>query len=404
MRITSTGNIGIGTASPAQRLSVNGGVYVASFVGSTTPYITVGTAASGADNRLEIVYNAAGNYGSLGISGYDGIFTVKPNAIGIGTNSPNYLLHIAAGAANPQLQFTSTGTGSTTSDGFHIGVNNSTLNAFLLQKENADLQILTNDSERMRITSGGNVGIGTASPNQRIEVNGRIRVSTNGTNGGDMGVDDGGIAFSTQGATPISFWRNNYANHSMQITSGGNVLIGTTSDAGFKLDVNGGLRVQGNNPAIRTDNTSSYTSIVSHLSGTRSWQIDNVGNDFWLYIAASLNTYVLKLASSTGAATFSSSVTATSFFESSDATLKTLVSDNYQAKGIESVIAKLYIKNGKQELGYFAQDLEGVLPSSVSKGSDGLLNLSYREVHTAKIAYLEQKIKQLENELGRFSK
>jgi hypothetical protein len=94
-----------------------------------------------------------------------------------------------------------------------------------------------------------------------------------------------------------------------------------------------------------------------------------------------------------------SSVTATSFFESSDATIKTLVEDDYQAKGIESVVAKLYIKNGKKELGYYAQDLEGVLPSAVSKGSNGLLNLSYREVHTAKIAYLEQRIKQLENEL-----
>jgi hypothetical protein len=56
----------------------------------------------------------------------------------------------------------------------------------------------------------------------------------------------------------------------------------------------------------------------------------------------------------------------------------------------------LYIKNGKQELGYYAQDLEGILPSAINEGSDGLLNLSYREVHTAKIAYLEEKIRQLE--------
>jgi hypothetical protein len=136
----------------------------------------------------------------------------------------------------------------------------------------------------------------------------------------------------------------------MRITAAGRVLIGTPppTESTFTLDVNGTARVS-------------------------------------------------------GAATFSSSVTATSFFESSDATIKTLVEDAYQAKGIESVIAKLYIKNGKQELGYYAQDLESILPSSVSKGSNGLLNLSYREVHTAKIAYLEQKIKHLENELGRLS-
>jgi hypothetical protein len=100
-----------------------------------------------------------------------------------------------------------------------------------------------------------------------------------------------------------------------------------------------------------------------------------------------------------GNALISGTVTATSFFESSDATLKTLIEDDYQAKGIESVVAKLYIKNGKEELGYYAQDLQAVLPSAVRKGSDGLLNLSYREVHTAKIAYLEEKIKNLENQL-----
>jgi hypothetical protein len=106
--------------------------------------------------------------------------------VGIGTASPNYLLHIAAGAANPQLQFTSTGTGSTTSDGFHIGVNNSTLNAFLLQKENADLQILTNDTERMRITSGGNVLIGTATNGaSKLRISG-LPTSAVGLSSGDV--------------------------------------------------------------------------------------------------------------------------------------------------------------------------------------------------------------------------
>ena len=74
--------------------------------------------------------------------------------------------------------------------------------------------------------------------------------------------------------------------------------------------------------------------------------------------------------------------------------------DNYQAKGIESIVAKLYTKNGKEELGYFAQDVQGILPSAVSKSSDGLLNLSYREVLVAKVQLLEQRVKQLETQLN----
>jgi hypothetical protein len=101
-----------------------------------------------------------------------------------------------------------------------------------------------------------------------------------------------------------------------------------------------------------------------------------------------------------GASTFFSSVTATSFFESSDKTIKTLIEDNYQTKGIESVTAKLYTKNGKEELGYFAQDVQGILPSAVSVGSDGLLSLSYREVLVAKVQRTESEIDKLKRRVS----
>lgn len=93
-------------------------------------------------------------------------------------------------------------------------------------------------------------------------------------------------------------------------------------------------------------------------------------------------------------------VYATGFFESSDNRLKTLIQDNYQTKGIASITPKLYTKNGKVELGYYAQDFVGVLDSAVSKGSDDMLSLSYREVHTAKIYALEQEIKELKAKMN----
>jgi hypothetical protein len=88
----------------------------------------------------------------------------------------------------------------------------------------------------------------------------------------------------------------------------GGMLTGALS--GTSATFSGGVIVTGSNPSYRTDNTTSYTSLVSYLSGTRSWQIDNVSNNFQLYMAGSLNTYAFNIAASTGAATFSSSVTA----------------------------------------------------------------------------------------------
>ena len=61
---------------------------------------------------------------------------------------------------------------------------------------------------------------------------------------------------------------------------------------------------------------------------------------------------------------------------------------------------KIYItKEGKEELGYFAQDFEGVLDSAILKDKDGVLSLSYRQIHTAKIASLEKRIAELEAKL-----
>lgn len=93
--------------------------------------------------------------------------------------------------------------------------------------------------------------------------------------------------------------------------------------------------------------------------------------------------------------TLSGVLSATAFYETSDKNIKELIKDNYQVEGIEKATAKLYMKNGREEIGYFAQDFEDIMPNSVLKSDFGLLNLSYREVHTAKIARLEKELEEL---------
>jgi hypothetical protein len=253
----------------------------------------------------------------------------------------------------------------------------------------------------------------------------------------------------------------------MFLKSTGNLLIGTTTDSGYKLDVNGTGRFSGTLSLTNASNSILY--LKNTATNGKEWNFQSY-LDGTLYIGVSgLATYPLTIASTgaatfsssvtatnitnngiyygranasfpatslgyfalktnnldgerggltvqvsnststfidaltinyTGAATFSSTCTATGFFESSDSRLKTLIQDNYQTKGIASITPKLYTKNGKVELGYYAQDFVGILDSAVSKGSDDMLSLSYREVHTAKIYALEQEIKELKAKIN----
>lgn len=102
--------------------------------------------------------------------------------------------------------------------------------------------------------------------------------------------------------------------------------------------------------------------------------------------------------------TLSGNLTAPGFFESSDKRLKTQLEANYAPQNICDIQAYLYIKDGKEEVGYYAQEVSEVIPSAVAEGSDGFLTVAYNQVMVAKIQYLENKLKQLEDELGRISK
>jgi hypothetical protein len=257
-------------------------------------------------------------------------------------------------------------------------------------------------TERMRIASGGSLTINNLSGSGN-----RIVVANSG---GTLisAVIGSGLAFD---GTTLTATGGSSGSISGSGTSGTIALFTGTSSIGNSVITQSGTQIGINNTSpLNTAwgndtntkqlsiNGSSYAVINLEGSTGRKYSMGVGDGNFYMCYDNTAARHNL-IVSSTGASTFVSSVTATSFFESSDATIKTLVEDDYQAKGIDSVVAKLYIKNGKQELGYYAQDLEGVLPSAVSKGSNGLLNLSYREVHTAKIAYLEQQIKELRNEL-----
>jgi len=100
-------------------------------------------------------------------------------------------------------------------------------------------------TERMRITSAGNVGIGTTSPSYKFQTASSVNsdwvgsfynTSTTNPNGLQVRV---GVSSSSQALGVYT----DGVGYTFSVLGNGNTLIGTTTDAGYKLDVNGTARV-----------------------------------------------------------------------------------------------------------------------------------------------------------------
>jgi hypothetical protein len=333
----TSGSIGIGTATPNRKLEVITGSL-------TTNGIRLTYAQGVTGEGMDITYLNTGNTTTSFDSIYNSDSAVMQFRMKTAATPVTALSILGSGAATFSSSVTSTH--NTNGQIAIVPTTNTNAASFLAQnaggsayfgKNNSSGGAFTGAAYATVVYSGGNVPMGFYTNDAE-----RFRITSDGTIGfnGNSGVGDAGIGKMSMGFADGAYgWIQTWSGRPLLLNPSGNpVIIGSTSNNGTRFQVTGG-------------------------------------------------------------GSFTSSVTASSFFESSDATIKTLVQDNYQAKGIENVVAKLYIKNGKQELGYFAQDLESILPSAVNKGSDGLLNLSYREVHTAKIAALEKEIAELKKQL-----
>ena len=96
------------------------------------------------------------------------------NSVGIGT-SPSYDLHVKPSAGNADFVLEKASAASILIQA------NSTIGKIGTQTNN-DVQFITNNSTKMTLGNGGNVGIGTTSPNEFLEVKSsgstRIRIDS----------------------------------------------------------------------------------------------------------------------------------------------------------------------------------------------------------------------------------
>lgn len=184
LRIDGTGNVGIGLTAPTRKLDVNG---------------AIGTGLASTTN------------GSLVFSNSTNANTISLNT-GVTTLSHILTLPTTQGAANTVLSNDGAGALSWQTISAAASAWGYDGNAIVTTAKsigtttNFDLPFITNNTEKMRILAGGNVGIGAVVPAEKLEVNGNIKI-----NGGNRrlifgnalaGADpDGVIELRATGAT-----------------------------------------------------------------------------------------------------------------------------------------------------------------------------------------------------------
>ena len=168
LTIDNSGNVGIGTTTPGQKLEVAGRVRA-----TTDPTFEVYESST---KRGGIQWNAGSDYLNIFSVGGDISFDTNGNNVGIGTNSPIAPLHVAGNAVietgSPDLYLATTSASHTNwriaaqevvNQGFEIASGTTSAGS------NAVADTYTT---RMAILNTGFVGIGENTPSRKLHING----------------------------------------------------------------------------------------------------------------------------------------------------------------------------------------------------------------------------------------
>lgn len=233
---TITGNIGIGTSSPSQKLEVVGNIKMNSFTtisGSSSLFnndqITRLTLNINVPTHALIYYynQSTSTFKMLSLGSSDPVscLNIIPGGkVGIGTITPGGKLSFGNYRVNSNLPISSDQAShirlyESGSVYYGLGVSIGALN-IAANESGGTLRFYTNSIERIRIDGNGNVGIGTATPYNKLDVNGDINISP----GSSFKV--GGVPISSA----INSWQTN--STSLFYNTLPNVGIGTSSPTG----------------------------------------------------------------------------------------------------------------------------------------------------------------------------
>jgi hypothetical protein len=236
-RIDSSGNVGIGTSSPAQNLDV-AGVIRGGDASATSGALILEGLYSGSD-----VINTFGSQHSSAatVIGYG----VRPRNGTTGYTSTTGIASLFRGA-------------------LEVGGADVALRVLYAGASTTPIGNVITMSEAMRIDSAGRVGIGTTSPNSKLEVSNAsvdnfIRVNTTGAN-------KSGIEFANGSAVYSQLYFNNTPPYDLSLleqVGTGSLILGTNNTERLRIDSSGNVGIGTTSPGAASHVVSTNAGGVS---------------------------------------------------------------------------------------------------------------------------------------------
>ncbi|GEM_PF-2131841 len=283
------GNIGIGTTGATNKLTVSGDTGLRIIRTSNSDQVLTLTGGDGSGNAgivasYSLLLNAnkdAGLGGNINFqsAGSSKMYIASSGNVGIGTTAPAQLLHVAGTARIDSTLYLNNNAHYINAGEFYVNRTTAQGGFTFNNVGVGELIFKTSNTERARINSVGNVGIGTTNPGYKLDVSGTGNFTQPVIVGTPTANDHAATkSYVDSAAVGQSGWTDGGSNVYLTTTSD-NVGIGTSSP-GSKLQIVGG----GNNGSgilsINSSDAGSDGTLI-RLSSYSFINQDSSGNSYW---------------------------------------------------------------------------------------------------------------------------